>query len=152
MVKVLFILLLAATPARAQETQPFRWTEANRLTAAHISDGLVWAQLTLDTLSSARADDKRRAFLLQGCRLGLTLGVTEIVKRTTHRVRPDGSDAMSFWSGHTATAMQASGWRYSVGVPIAFGAGYFRMAANRHYVTDVLAGAGAGWLATRACK
>ena len=151
LILVLAFLTLAST-ARAQETQPFAWRPAHRASAGHISDVLVWSNVVLDVVHSARADDKRHAFLSQGCRLGLTIGVTEVVKRSVGRLRPDGSDHMSFWSGHTATAMQAAGWRYSVGLPIAFGAGYMRMAADRHYFTDVAAGAGFGFLASKVCR
>lgn len=139
MKRLIFAFLLIAAPAQAHN-------------AAHISDALVGTQLVIDTVHSARATDKRHAFLSQGCRVGLTLGVTEVVKRAVGRERPDGSDHYSFWSGHTAMAMQGAGWRWSIGVPIAVGTGYFRVAARRHYVTDVLAGAGFGLLATQVCR
>lgn len=146
------MMVLFAGTAWAQETQPAAWSVEQRPIARRISDGLVLFQLAADTVHSFRAEDRRHALLSQGCRVGLTFGATEIVKRATHRTRPDGSDNLSFWSGHTATAVQGAGWRYQIGIPIAIGAGYFRMAADRHYLTDVAAGAGAGWLASRVCR
>ncbi len=144
------IVIGLAAPAAAEPT-PLRWS-LHPSVAAVMSDSLVIAALSLDTVHALRAPDRTHALLNEGCRAGLTIGVSEIVKRTTHRLRPDGSDDMSFWSEHTALAMQASGWRYSVGVPIAIGAGYFRMAAGKHYATDVLAGAGMGLLAQWVCR
>jgi membrane-associated phospholipid phosphatase len=146
----LSLVAALAVPAAAEDS-PFRWP-SHTTSAARVSDGLVAAAVTLDTVHAWRSADRKRAFLNEGCRLGLTVGVSELVKRTTHRTRPDGSDDMSFWSEHTAVAMQASGWRYSVGVPIAIGAGYFRMAAGKHYATDVAAGAGMGLLAQWVCR
>jgi hypothetical protein len=146
----LVLVLGLAAPAAAEDS-PFRWP-AHTTAAARISDGLVAAAVTFDTVHALRSSDRKHALLNEACRLGLTVGVSELVKRTTHRTRPDGSDDMSFWSEHTALSMQASGWRYSVGVPIAVGAGYFRMAAGKHYATDVAAGAGMGLLAQWLCR
>ena len=54
----------------------------------------------------------------------------------------------SFYSAHTALAFASAfgSCRVSIALPIAAGTGYFRIAAGRHYLTDVLAGAAAGTL------
>lgn len=146
-------LLIVLMPTSVfAETQPLAWAVKYRPIAAHTSDVLVAGQIVAETVASLRDEHRGHALGCQALRTGIVLGATEIVKRAVHRERPDGSDARSFYSGHTATAMSASGWRYQIGVPIAFGAGYFRMAANRHYLTDVLAGAGAGVLVSRICR
>lgn len=77
---------------------------------------------------------------------------TEVLKRVTHKQRPDGSGYKSFPSGHaTKSFMGASfihkryGWKYSI--PAYIGAtyvGYSRVHADKHYVEDVLAGAAIG--------
>lgn len=141
----LVLVLLTATPAGAQSS-PFAWKPGAREVARHISDGLVIGQDALFVIDAARQPDRWHALGCAGLRYGITMGTTEIVKRTTHRMRPNGRDDMSFWSGHSASAMAASGWNYKVGVPIAVGAGYMRLAANEHWLTDVLAGLGAGAL------
>ncbi len=82
------------------------------------------------------------------------------IKYSAAEMRPDGSRANSFPSGHTATAFMAatilhkeygltrSLW-YSVGgYTVATGIGAFRVMNNRHWVSDVLAGAGIGILST----
>jgi membrane-associated phospholipid phosphatase len=74
------------------------------------------------------------------------------------RTRPDGSDNVSFPSGHTASAFATAsvlqrhyGWK--IGVPAyAFGAyvASARLAADKHHLSDVLMGAGIGLVAGRA--
>ena len=84
------------------------------------------------------------------------------IKYSTRERRPDGTTANSFPSGHTATAFMAatilhkeygltrSLW-YSVGgYAVATGIGAFRVMNNRHWVSDVLAGAGIGILSAEA--
>lgn len=92
----------------------------------------------------------------------LIMGATvESLKKITHVERPDGSSFNSFPSGHTATAFmgaelmyqeykEVSPWYGISGYVVAAGTGAFRMYNNRHWLTDVLAGAGIGILSTKA--
>lgn len=87
---------------------------------------------------------------------GATIAVTGL-KEITRRERPDGSDRLSFPSGHTTAAFAAAtviareqggaiGW-------LAYGAaataGYARIADRHHYLSDVVAGAILGRLIGR---
>lgn len=74
--------------------------------------------------------------------------------------RPDGSSKNSFPSGHTATAFAGaeflwkeykdkSIWYGIAGYAVATGTGLFRIYNNRHWLTDVAAGAGIGILSTK---
>ncbi|WP_410505217.1 phosphatase PAP2 family protein [Flavobacterium sp. CG_23.5] len=83
------------------------------------------------------------------------------LKRTFKVERPDGSSFNSFPSGHTATAFMGaellyqeyknvSIWYGISGYFVATGTGAFRMYNNRHWLTDVVAGAGIGILSTKA--
>lgn len=83
------------------------------------------------------------------------------LKRTFKVERPDGSGFNSFPSGHTATAFMGaellyqeykdvSIWYGISGYFVAAGTGAFRMYNNRHWLTDVVAGAGIGILSTKA--
>jgi membrane-associated phospholipid phosphatase len=82
--------------------------------------------------------------------------VTQGLKYTIHKDRPDDSDDHSFPSGHTSTTFQAAafihkryGWKYSI--PAYLGAaftGYSRVDADKHYVEDVLAGAAIGTISS----
>jgi len=82
------------------------------------------------------------------------------LKSITKIERPDGSSKNSFPSGHTATAFAGaeflwqeykdkSIWYGVAGYAIATGTGLFRMYNNRHWLTDVVAGAGIGILSTK---
>lgn len=82
------------------------------------------------------------------------------IKSMTTELRPDGSSANSFPSGHTATAFmgaeflrqeykQVSVWYGITGYAVAAGTGLFRVYNDRHWLTDVAAGAGIGILSTK---
>lgn len=82
------------------------------------------------------------------------------LKRTTGELRPDGSDRHAFPSGHTATAFMTatmlhkeygltrSPW-YSVGAyTMATATGVGRVLNDKHWMSDVMVGAGIGILTT----
>lgn len=86
-------------------------------------------------------------------------GVVNTLKQTTHVVRPDGSNNHSFPSGHTATAFMTatmltkeyghkSPWIGIGAYTVASATGLMRMANNKHWLSDVLTGAGIGILST----
>ena len=83
-------------------------------------------------------------------------GLVNGIKYTASEMRPDGSTRNSWPSGHTATAFMAatilhkeygltrSPW-YSVGAyTLATATGVMRVLNNRHWISDVLSGAGIG--------
>ena len=77
------------------------------------------------------------------------------IKHTVKAERPDQSDNLSFPSGHTAIAFTNAAllyyeykdsnlWYASSGFLFATATGILRIANNKHYTSDVLAGAGIG--------
>ena len=82
---------------------------------------------------------------------------TSILKYSVRRSRPDVSNNLSFPSGHTSTAFSLAtvanhhyGWK--VGVPayvLASGIGLSRIEKDKHYLSDVLAGATIGLIVGR---
>ncbi len=90
----------------------------------------------------------------------LTVGSSFILKSVTSVERPDGSNNHSFPSMHTAIAFAGaelirqeygdlSVWYGIGGYTIASGVGFLRMYNNKHWLSDVLAGAGLGILSTK---
>lgn len=89
------------------------------------------------------------------------MGITvNSLKAVTRVERPDGSSRNSFPSGHTATAFMGaeflrreyrdvSPWIGVAGYAVAAGTGFFRMYNNRHWLTDVITGAGIGILSVQ---
>jgi len=87
---------------------------------------------------------------------GLMAGFVNSIKYTAKEMRPDGSTANSWPSGHTATAfvgatilhkeygLTRSPWYSVAGYGVATATGVMRVLNNRHWVSDVLSGAGIG--------
>jgi hypothetical protein len=87
----------------------------------------------------------------------LFLASSQLLKLAVDEQRPDGSDYKSFPSGHTMQAFLAATFlseEYKEELPwipylaygIASSVGVLRIANNKHYINDVLFGAGAGIL------
>ena len=82
------------------------------------------------------------------------------IKYTASELRPDGSTRNSWPSGHTATAfvgatilhkeygLTRSPWYSIGGYTVATATGVMRVLNNRHWISDVLSGAGIGILST----
>lgn len=107
----------------------------------------------------------KNTFIDRTALLGLSGGIlgisAEITKHTTHRLRPNGSDYLSFPSGHTSTAFMGAEFLaqefsekspvYTViGYTFAVTTGIFRLYNRDHWFSDVVAGAGFGILSTKA--
>jgi membrane-associated phospholipid phosphatase len=93
--------------------------------------------------------------------IATTIGdqVVSRVKTASKHLRPDGSDRRSFPSGHTTTAFVAaefmrkeyqdvSPWLVVAGYTAATATGALRVYHNKHWLTDVVAGAGLGIIST----
>ncbi|GAB3727483.1 hypothetical protein GCM10027594_09500 [Hymenobacter agri] len=127
----------------------------------HIDDYLQWAPyLEIPAVLLAGVESKNDRLNLGLVVLkseAIMLGSVYIVKTLTHVQRPDGSDNLSFPSGHTAQAFLAasivhtefrdkSQW-YGIGAyTLATSVAAFRMINDKHWQSDVVAGAGFGIL------
>lgn len=129
------------------------------------ADDFLWAAPSALTfgLSAAGVKGKHKLgeqvllFLISNAISG---GATQIVKWVSKYPRPDGDGNDAFVSGHTAIAFtnagilheeygHRSGW-YSVGgYTSATAVGGLRLLNNRHWLADVLVGAGIGIGATK---
>lgn len=102
---------------------------------------------------------KERTILLASSYL-LTASTVLLTKKGSNVLRPDGSSQNSFPSGHTATAFvgaeflwqeykDVSVWYGIAGYVVATGTGLFRVYNDRHWLNDVIMGAGVGMLCTK---
>ncbi|MEJ2883283.1 phosphatase PAP2 family protein [Pedobacter sp. GR22-6] len=87
-------------------------------------------------------------------------GTVHGLKSWTHRLRPNGSAFNSFPSGHTSNAFASAEflnqeykdshpWIGVAGYTVATATGVLRMYNNKHWLSDVVAGAGFGILSTK---
>ncbi|MDR6340727.1 membrane-associated phospholipid phosphatase [Filimonas zeae] len=131
----------------------------------HIDDYLQWSPaVAVYALNLTGIKGKHRIIdrtFLFGLSNLIQGGVTHVVKRAVQEPRPDKSNNLSFPSGHTATAFanaefmrmeykDVSPWYGIAGYAAAATTGYLRMYNNRHWLSDVIAGAGVGILSTQA--
>lgn len=138
--------------------------EDHPLFAAHIDNYSQFAPaLAVYALNLAGVKGKHRLadatgiYLMSSAIMG---GTVFILKGKSHRLRPNGNGYNSFPSGHTATAFAAaeflnqeykdvSPWYGYAGYALATATGTLRMYNNKHWFSDVMAGAGIGILSTR---
>jgi hypothetical protein len=105
-------------------------------------------------------NDWPRMLTAHGTAAAIQFGLTQSIKNINDRERPDGHGINSFPSGHTATAFMCaqmlhreygetvSPWISVAGYGLAATTGIFRVIANRHWCSDVMAGAAIGILST----
>ena len=118
---------------------------AYALKAAGVESSSSWKRLAVNTALS----------------VGVTCGVTYVLKHTVHDMRPDRTDNRAFPSGHTSIAFagavvldkefrHVSPWISVAGYAVATATAIDRVRRNRHRWDDVAAGAAIGILGTEA--
>lgn len=113
------------------------------------------AYLTIGFIPKAHAKHPFRERLLVGATTFIAMtAISQVSKRIFKEPRPDTGARSSFPSGHTATAFAGAElirMEYGTGCAIgayvyATGIAFLRMYNNRHWLNDVIAGAGVGIL------
>jgi PAP2 superfamily len=126
----------------------------------HIDNYLIWvpyAGLSALLLAHVPARDAHtRTVMWVTAKAAITTGIlVQTLKTVTARERPDGSARTSFPSGHTAQAFlgaallddefrESAPWVGPAAYTVASGVGVLRMYNNRHWQSDVFAGAALG--------
>lgn len=135
---------------------------------AQAGTGLTWANgsdllavgLPALAAGSAWGQNDSEGFKQLTLSMATTVGTAEVLKRTVHEMRPDGSDNKSFPSAHTAVAFAAVRFMdkrygeqmapYTPWLYVAAGmTGVARVEANKHRWRDVVAGGALGWGASQ---
>ncbi len=128
-----------------------------------MDDYLVFAPAailyTFDFLKVKGKSDFLNQNIICAKALTLSLGLTYLLKYTTQITRPDGSDNLSFCSGHSAAAFtfaevlhqefKEKPWIAISGYALATSVAAMRIANNKHWLSDVLVGAGIGMLSAK---
>ena len=104
--------------------------------------------------------DWGRLLASAGMSYAIMAGLVNGIKYTAKEMRPDGSSANSWPSGHTATSfvgatilhkeygLTRSPWFSIAGYGVATATGIMRVLNNRHWISDVMSGAGIGIMST----
>lgn len=104
--------------------------------------------------------DWPRLLASAGMSYAIMAGLVNGIKYSAKEMRPDGSTANSWPSGHTATAfvgatllhkeygLTRSPWWSVAGYGVATATGVMRVLNNRHWISDVMSGAGIGIMST----
>ncbi|KIO76422.1 hypothetical protein TH53_15265 [Pedobacter lusitanus] len=145
-----------STQAELQEDHPTFALKADNY--LQFAPGVAFYALNLAGVKSKHgiADGTAIYVLAEAIMSGSTFSVKHIVGRS----RPNGSDNYSFPSGHTANAFAAaeflnqeyrdvSPWIGYAGYTVATATGVLRMYNNKHWLSDVVAGAGFGIASTK---
>ncbi|MBO9561190.1 MAG: phosphatase PAP2 family protein [Niastella sp.] len=129
----------------------------------HIDNYLQFAPAAavygLNALGIKGEHNFRDRTIIYGLSTAIMASTVYTTKHLSRQWRPDESDKSSFPSGHTATAFAAaeflrkeywnvSPWYGIAGYAAAATTGYLRMYNNKHWLSDVVAGAGIGILST----
>lgn len=127
----------------------------------HIDDGLIFVPIAsvyaLDWMGVKAKHDLKDRFIASVVSYAIELGSVELTKSIVRRTRPDNDGNNSFPSGHTAVAFvgahilmkeykHISPWIGVGGYGVATTVAFLRMMNNRHWFSDVIAGAGYGIL------
>ncbi|WP_462267133.1 phosphatase PAP2 family protein [Mucilaginibacter sp.] len=138
--------------------------EHNLFTKSHVEDYFQYAPFVLVYGLNLVGVHGKNTFVDRTLTYVMAQGMMGVVlytlKRSTHRLRPNGADRRSWPSGHTANAFSGAEFMaqelsgnseiYSaVGYAFATTTGIFRIYHQSHWFSDVITGAGLGILATK---
>lgn len=153
------IVAILLTFGLASSTSAQVLPTAQERTATHIASWVTVLTLEgLDTLASFRSEDRTRAFVLQGVRVGVAQGGAALLKWAAPMARPctpthdcgTDSEMSGFPSGHMALACSTFGGpSLSFTIPLAGATGFGRFLAWRHFPSQIAAGCVIGVLASR---
>ncbi|WP_161496058.1 phosphatase PAP2 family protein [Zobellia sp. OII3] len=130
----------------------------------HIDDFSRYAPIATLVIANVAGVKARHHWFDQTKKLAVSMILTDVftraIKNSVYKLRPDGSDKNAFPSGHTSIAFASGAAVYEEykdtnrylaysGYGFATLTGGLRLANNKHYLSDVLAGAGIGILVTR---
>lgn len=125
----------------------------NEALANEFSDYLMYS-LTIGPMGYALGQEERRWQKFSAVVAGqlAVAGMTHVTKAVSNRTRPNGKSDTSFFSGHTSSAFAGAAsicnFEKELCTPALLAAtatGYLRIAANKHWASDVIVGGAVGY-------
>ena len=125
-------------------------TEAADTMSDILRTGLMFSPI----FASAFQDNPEKKIVQSAGVLAINYGITTGIKLLTKRERPDKSNRMSFQSGHASTSfagatMTCMMWQSKQGCTMLYTlaglASLSRVFAQKHFLTDIIFGAGIGY-------
>lgn len=138
------------------------WTKSPHQ-QVHIDNYMQWAPAASTFALGVAGVKGRHQFIDRALIFGMAeliqSSVVASIKKVSGETRPNGQSDQSFPSGHTSNAFtgaefmrleykDVSPWYGVYGYVLAATTGFLRMYNNKHWLSDVLAGAGTGILST----
>lgn len=160
----LAIIGISALQNDYEVRKKFRLENSLSSPAIGISDYLQYSpgalMLGMKMLGVDGRSDWNRMIVTDAVSLFIMVGMVNGLKYSVCRERPDGSSFNSYPSGHTATSFMTatmlhkeygqtiSPWFSAAGYTVAASVGVSRVLENRHWISDIICGAGIGILST----
>jgi hypothetical protein len=156
----------------ARERTPIFGSEAGAQNASDYLRNALLLESVLVPLMTPSGDTpgqwlpaKAKGYAVELAGMGVTCGVTELLKDVAGRTRPDGTNDSSFPSGHTSAVFSsitlanrnfecidsledARPVLQVANTVLAAGVGWARVEGGKHYPSDVLVGAALGYFLT----
>jgi hypothetical protein len=150
----------------------WRWRDearADRLSDVTAGAALAWPMVGLLAVHRGARGEWGRDQIVAAESIAVSMAASRVIKRALRRPRPgvvfdrepvdEPNDVHAFVSGHAASTFAAAvsagaissrrssdhaRWIWMTGIGLATSTSYLRVAADRHYLTDVLGGAAVG--------
>ncbi len=131
---------------------------------AHFDDYTRYAPVATIFIANVAGVKARHHWFDQTKNLAVSMILTDVftraIKNSVYKIRPDGSNDNAFPSGHTSIAFASGSAVYEEykdtnaylaysGYGFAALTGGLRLFNNKHYISDIIAGAGIGILVTK---
>lgn len=148
-ISVIITLITSCFAFDQEIADAVKWN--NTEVAANISDYTHGSLLIVPYFYTLKGDNRFKRTSTVVLTQSLTWLLTDNVKMRVKRVRPNKEDDRSFFSGHSSSAFVGAGLLCTMkkhcteALVVAGLTGYLRMAADKHYLSDVVIGAGIGY-------
>lgn len=139
-------VVLVATPVAAQPSLDTAARNSLKWEHTHVADVISTGAVAGAVALPCLLDRRWQCVKDEALRVGVATGIAMATKALVKRERPDGSENVSFFSQHTAIACAAVMRRgarspaQTALMALCPSVGYFRIAADKHWLSDTVVG------------